>query len=85
MTNLDISHHKSREPRYVALSCLFICLFLASVMQVGDRQPLPADRRPVGAAPLPRSLQAICGLLPVQRGELVAVLHPARALVSSRR
>lgn len=80
------------------MSCfdLFIYLcFLACITQVGHRQPLPADRRPVAAAQLPRPLQAVRGLLPVQRGEPVAAVtdgvlpqwpsfFPPESLVSRR-
>lgn len=78
------------------LICLFIYLcFLACITQVGHRQPLPADRRPVAAAQLPRPLQAVRGLLPVQRGEPVAAVtdgvlpqwpsfFPPESLVSRR-
>lgn len=83
----------------MAMSCfyLFIYLcFLACITQVGHRQPLPADRRPVATAQLPRPLQAVRGLLPVQRGEPVAAVtdgvlpqwpsfFPPESLVSRRR
>lgn len=73
---------------------IYVC-FLACNTQVGHRQPLPADRRPVAAAQLPRPLQAVRGLLPVQRGEPVAAVtdgvlpqwpsfFPPESLVSHR-
>lgn len=52
-----------------AWSCVF---FLLPVTQVGHSQPLSADPRPLGPAQVPRSLQAVCRLLPVQRGKPVA-------------
>lgn len=46
-------------------------VFLLPVMQVDHSQPLSADPRPLGPAQIPRPLQAVCSLLPVQRGKLV--------------